>query len=627
MYLKFSLRNNSEYGSHTPYYRLVESYRNFDNRICHLTILNIGFWEDATTDQKIKVVHHLNVRYQNQHEIFEETDPVVIHFVEKFWGEILTSDKYDSNTTAKLHKMVDVDTMKHSDVREIGAEWMCYNTWNDLKLTEFFTSLGWSDEKIKLATTQVISRAILPASELRTSKWIRENSAICDITGYDENKMTKDKLYDSALELYKVKDQLEKHLSTRTNELFDLHDKIILFDLTNTYFEGEKRNSKLAKFGRSKEKRSDARLVVLAMVVNIEGFIKYSSIHEGNYADTSDITTVIDNLAIQTGYIKPIVVIDAGIATEKNLQILDKKGYKYVAVSRSKIKDYEMTPDAEITFISTKAKRGLRLKKVKTETKTDYFLEVSSIAKRQKEAGMKSRFDERFEALLENIKKSIASKGGVKKADKVNERIGRAKQKYPSAHVYYNIKTTVNANTQNVTSITWTKNTLKNEIKEDGLGVYFLRTNIDVCDEINIWVIYNTIREIESVFRSLKTDLDLRPIYHKNDDATSAHLHLAIFAYWIVNTIRYQLKNNGINHCWTEILRIANTQKKITTSAQNTFDKTISIRKCSEPTVKFKAILDILKYKYKAYKKIKSVVHNSPQKKTNPQCLSIPPPS
>lgn len=109
-----------------------------------------------------------------------------------------------------------------------------------------------------LAATQVVSRAVYPASALKTARWIKENSAVCELTGHDIDKVTKDRLYESALHLYRVKDALEKHLSKRTNELFDLEDKIILYDLTNTYFEGEKRNSQLAKFGRSKEKRNDA---------------------------------------------------------------------------------------------------------------------------------------------------------------------------------------------------------------------------------------------------------------------------------------------------------------------------------------------------------------------------------
>ena len=109
-----------------------------------------------------------------------------------------------------------------------------------------------------------------------------------------------------------------------------------------------------------------------------------------------------------------------------------------------------------------------------------------------------------------------------------------------------------------------------------------MRTNLDVKDEIVVWNIYNTIREIENAFRTLKTDLDLRPIYHKNDDATMAHLHLVILAYWLVNTVRYQLKNYAINSCWREIIRIGNTRKVITTTGTNTYDKIFTTRKCTQ---------------------------------------------
>ncbi|HUZ58443.1 MAG TPA: hypothetical protein VMU83_06655, partial [Hanamia sp.] len=117
----------------------------------------------------------------------------------------------------------------------------------------------------------------------------------------------------------------------------------------------------------------------------------------------------------------------------------------------------------------------------------------------------------------------------------------------------------------------------------------------------------------------LKTDLDLRPIYHKSDKATMAHLHLGILAYWLVNTVRYQLKNNNINSCWSEIVRIGNTQKMITTTGMNTFNKTIVTRKCSEPEEKLKAIYDILQSKYKPFTKRKSVVHKPELKKIETQ--------
>jgi hypothetical protein len=126
----------------------------------------------------------------------------------------------------------------------------------DLGISKVLAEAGFTEEQIQLAATQIVSRAVYPASELKTASWIKENSAIGELTGYDCEKITKDRLYESALRLYAVKDQLEQHLSHKTNELFDISDKIVLYDLTNTYFEGQYSGSELAKYGRSKEKRN-----------------------------------------------------------------------------------------------------------------------------------------------------------------------------------------------------------------------------------------------------------------------------------------------------------------------------------------------------------------------------------
>jgi hypothetical protein len=274
------MRNHPQTGKLSGYYRLVESYRNADNKIFHRTIVNVGFMEDASPDQLNKIQRLLTDRYERKQTLFEQEqdDPIVKKYVEELWQRIVASKKLDLSSVEKLSRMVNMDTLQHSNAREIGAENIAYQTWEKLQLTTLLLSQGFTEDQAMLAATQVVSRAVYPASELRTTQWIKENSAVCELTGYDIDKITKDKLYESALNLYQVKDVLEKHLSGRTNELFDLADRIILYDLTNTYFEGEKRNSRLARFGRSKEKRNDARLVVLALVVNMEGFIKYSSI-------------------------------------------------------------------------------------------------------------------------------------------------------------------------------------------------------------------------------------------------------------------------------------------------------------------------------------------------------------
>ncbi len=621
MYFKFSLRKHPQTRKLSGYYRLVESYRNADNRVCHRTILNVGFMEDVTPDQLNKIQKQLMERYERKQTLFEQgpdEDPIVKKYVEELWQRIVASKKLDLVAVEKLSRMVNMDTLQHSNAREVGAENIAYQTWEKLQLTPLLLAHGFTREQAMLAATQVISRAVCPASELKTTRWIKENSAVCELTGYDLNKTTKDKLYESALHLYRIKDALEKHLSNRTNELFDLADKIILYDLTNTYFEGEKRKSSLARFGRSKEKRSDAKLVVLALVVNIEGFIKYSSILEGNITDCNTLSAMIEKLASHTCPGRAVVVLDAGIATEENLQLIQAKGYNYLCVSRAKLKGYKYVPDRLTTLLDTKSNQTIRLRQVTTQKNTDYCLEVKSPSKEKKEEGMKLQFEKRFEQELQKIHTALHSKGGVKKLDKVHQRIGRAKEKYPSVQHYYTITVSSDAKTNLATEITWGKDQTKHQGKNESLGMYFLRTDLNVQDEIVVWNIYNTIREIENAFRTLKTDLDLRPIYHKNDDATMAHLHLGILAYWLVNTVRYQLKHHGINSCWREIVRIGNTQKVITTSGTNTYDKTITTRKCTLPNDNLKKIYNILKTKYQPFTKRKSVVHRLKLEKIEP---------
>ncbi len=206
-----------------------------------------------------------------------------------------------------------------------------------------------------MSQTQIISRVIFHGSELATSKWMTENSAITEITGFDVNKINKDRLYRGALKLNSIKKELEQHLSTKTNERFDIIDKMVLYDPTKTYFEGEKCNSSLAKFSRSKEKRSDCRLVVLALVVNTFGFIKHSSIHAGNFSDSKGLDKIIAGLDDTIKGNKPMVVMDAGIATKENLELIRSKGYHYLCVSRSQLKDYKFDTDRLVTHLETKS--------------------------------------------------------------------------------------------------------------------------------------------------------------------------------------------------------------------------------------------------------------------------------
>jgi transposase len=253
-----------------------------------------------------------------------------------------------------------------------------------------------------------------------------------------------------------------------------------------------------------------------------------------------------------------------------------------------------------------KKNQPIELLNVRVENDTDNYLWVKSEAKAMKENGMFDQFSMRFEEGLRGIANSISKKNGTKKIDKVHERIGRLKEKYSSIHSCYQITVTPD-DKGNASSLTFEKN--GNHPKITSAGIYFLRTSLNGKDEKTLWIIYNAIRQIEYTFRILKTDLDLRPVYHKTDDASMAHLHLGILAYWLVSTIRYQLKIKGCNQSWSEIVRIMNTQKSVTTSVKNDKDESIEIRQCSEPTDKVKEIYQKLHYKQTPFPPRKSVWH------------------
>lgn len=373
--------------------------------------------------------------------------------------------------------------------------------------------------------------------------------------------------------------------------MFNINNRIILFDLTNFYFEGRKAYSSKAKFGRSKEKRSDCRLLVLALSINAEGFIRYSSILEGNAADPKSLPEMVEKLRVKSPAQNSdtLVVIDAGIATEENLRLIKGKGYNYLCVSRTKLKDYTLADNYAIVTVKDARKQEISLREVHTEADEDYYLEITSPSKALTEASMNRQWRERFEIEMQKINESLSKKGGTKKYEKVVERVGRAMQKYPSIARFYAIEYIKSEN--NPTEMAQVKWEVKDLTSIDkNTGVYFLRTSVHELNEKCTWEYYNLIREIECTNRQLKTDLNLRPIYHQKDNRSDAHLFFGLLAYWVVNSIRYQLKLSGETSYWTEIVRRMKTQKLVTTEAINALGEKVVFRQCSQPSAKAKDI-------------------------------------
>ena len=382
MYFRSTIRHNPATGQIDSYYRLIESFRNETGRVCHRTLLNVGFLNgQINTDELNQVRRILCKRFQDikgggdLFDIKDDNPRKIIDLADKMWEELVGKNKIDigqkqkKEPTTRQRNMVFEESIRHPEVREIGGEWLCGQALEQLKLKDFLINAGFSEEETRLAATQIIARAVYPSSELETARWIKENSGVCAITGYPMGKITKDKLYKSSLKLFSGKEKIENYLSVKTDQLFDIEDRICIFDLSNTYFEGRKIGSRIAKFGRSKEKRSDCKIVVLALVINPSGFTKYSDIFEGNIQDSGTLEKIVTKLRAGTSNTKrAVVVMDAGIATEENLEMLRKNEFDYVCVSRSKLKDYAVDPDGSPLEVEDKRKQKIQLQSGQRET-------------------------------------------------------------------------------------------------------------------------------------------------------------------------------------------------------------------------------------------------------------------
>lgn len=623
------VRYNPQTCKDEKYYRLKESYRDASGRACTLILLNVGFIHDLSPEQIRDVARGLTYLYSHQKDIqfwkekLQGYSEVVRKRIYEYWSRLIEEGKLDVISDAyekskeKARRQIDVDTMKHTDARDVGCEWLCLQTIRQLGLDTFLHSLGWSDDKVKVTLAHLITRTVYTPSELKSISIIQDNSAVCELLDLPLEKITPRRIYSVADDLYSIKDKLEKYLCHKTDDLFKPTNRIMLFDLTNFYFEGRKDGSKKAAYGRSKEKRSDCKLLVLALCINTDGFIRYSAVLEGNTADPQSLPDMVDKLIAENPAKcaddeKVLVVIDAGISTEDNLKTIKEKGYNYLCVSRKALTEYTIPENAPKVTVQDCLKREITLQRISTDKNDDCYLKIDSPAKALKEESMNRKFRERFEAGLEKIRNATQKKYGVKNYDKVQKKIGALQGKYPSINRYYDIKVEKDAN-GNVASMTWEVN-MPDDME---YGTYFLRTNVKTLDEKTTWEYYNLIREIECSNRQLKTDLSLRPIYHQTDDRADAHLFLGLLAYWIVNTVRHQMKvanrkkgkdEHGRERStpyWSEIMRIMQTQKAITTTAINALGETVETRLCSVPTDRAAEIYELLRYRKMPFRKIK----------------------
>jgi transposase len=430
----------------------------------------------------------------------------------------------------------------------------------------------------------IVGRMLHPGSERSTHRWLQEKSGFGELVGYDFDRLSLDQFYKISDVLLSKKEELENFLYKKEKSLFNLDEIITLYDLTNTYFEGSGKYNDKAAFGRSKEKRSDCRLVTLALVLNRDGFPKRSEILPGNISEPKTLKDILQKLHTDNKATKPMIIMDAGIATEENLKYLKEQGYTYIVVSRKR--DPVMPEDGDEIIVKKQGENVVTAKFVDNLETGERELYCNSTAKAKKEHGIRDTFCQRFEEDLTKLAQGLHKKGCVKKYDKVLVSLGRLKEKYKRVSGKYEItvekgdRDAKDEKNSVAVSITWDK---KQEEKSP-LGIYCLRTNNPDWDEQKLWKTYTMLTEIESAFRCMKSELGMRPVYHQKTSRIDGHLFITVLAYHIIHSIRHQLKQQGVDLSWNAIREGLSSQYRLTTMLATDERQTIHVRQTSQPS-------------------------------------------
>jgi transposase len=604
MYIRKTQCQKRKAGGHYYTHRLVESRRTAKG-VRQRTLLNLGVDFSLPREQWPDLTKRIEDILGGQHSLFD-IDCDIERLAQGYASRIIISHQDVSDPDDIDYREVDLDSIEMSRPRSVGGEHITLEALRFLELDKKLRELGFNGPQTAAAIGTIIGRACAPGSELATHAWLRERSGLGELIDYDFAGLSLYGMYQVSDQLLGRKAALEQYLYERERSLFGLQETITLYDLTNTYFEGQSKGNALAAHGHSKEKRSDCPLVTLGLVLDSSGFPKGSHVSEGNVSEPATLSEMIHKLestgipALQ----KPMVVMDAGIATQDNIDWLIDHQYPYLVVSRKKHREFD---ESKSTTVKQDAECTVKVQKVIDDETGETLLYCHSSQREKKEQAIGTLFSRRFEDALQYLSDGLTIKRRLKKYDRVVEKIGRLKQQFSKAAKLFTVSVTKDNKSGNAAKITWQRKPAP-DTTDTYPGVYCLRTSQTGWDESTLWKTYTMLTDIEAVFRSLKSELGLRPIHHQIAKRVSGHLFITVLAYHLVHTIRFRLKQMDNHSSWSSLRKILSTQIRVTVSMQCKNGGTVHVRKSTRPEPNQQKIYSALGLKSHPGRSIKTTI-------------------
>ena len=589
-------------------YRLVESERT-QKGVQQRTLINLGTNFSLPREQWPELSSRIQ-QILNGEALLFELPPEIEEMAQNYASQIIQTQIHDKDETSDYQE-VDVDTLEMIRPRSVGCEHAALEAFNALKLGDHFKTLGFNGPQLATATGAIVGRMCRPASERATHYWLQNISGLGELIDYDFNKISLYQMYSISDQLLKNRNAIEKYLYKQEKQLFGFQETITLYDLTNTYLEGNSNANNLAQHGHSKEKRSDCPLVTLGLVLDSSGFPKSSEVFKGNVSEPATLKKMIKGLETKGqdifGYQKSTIVMDAGIASEDNIKWLKDNEYPYIVVSRKRYRQFD---EDKAVVIREDKKGSVKVQKIIDSKNNEVLLYCHSTQREKKERAITNRFTLRFEEALSHLESGLKIKKRLKKYDKVLEKIGRLKQKYARVSGLYEIDVVKNEDTGNASKIEWNRKT-KPDTRDEFPGVYCLRTSRSDLDEDTLWKMYTMLTDLEAVFRSLKSELGMRPVFHQVAERITGHLFITVLAYHLVHSIRFRLKKSGISASWSGIREQLANQNRITVSMHCKNNNVVHLRKSTRPEARQQKIYSALGINFYPGKTVKAIMNKS----------------
>jgi len=593
MFIRRTQTRSTQTGESYFTHRLVRTYR-VGGKVRQETLLNLGRHFDIAQTHWPLLCTRIEELMRGQESLLATELPVAVereaqHLASRLLaraGEFPSSEAKPPEGSGEFQS-VDVDSLQLVRPRSVGVEHLALWAMEELKLLDLFESLGLTGPQRAAVAGLIVGRMAAPGSERATHRWLVETSALGELLDVDYERMSLMQLYRASDLLMGHRQAIEGRLFNHIAQLFGLSCTVTLYDLTNTYFEGEAGANLQAQRGHSKEKRSDCPLVTVGLVLDGSGFVRQSQTFAGNVSEAATLQQMLEALEAPRG---ALVVMDRGLATEANLAWLREAGYRYLVVSRERTRTFD---GSCVVSIENASGQSIQLKKVRSDQGREVRLYCRSEQRMKKEEAIVRRFCERFETELKKLADGLSKPRTTKRIDKLWERIGRLKAKSHGVGQYYHIEMVPDDSGEKAKAITWQRQPIDGSMLTHP-GVYCLRSNILDWDEERMWRTYIMLTDLEAVFRSLKSELGLRPIYHHTEARTDGHLFITVLAYQLVQFIRRRLADKDIHDSWQQLRTTLNNQRRVTAVFRRADGRTLHVRKSTQAESVQRAIYQAL---------------------------------